>query len=111
MSIRLTKPWRDLTSDAVRRLPGQLGVFEIGDAGGNVIHIGYAGGRSRFGLRSAVEAAVHAAGPAAVRFRYEITMQYMSRYQELLMLHAADHGGLPPGNRQSVAALGRLRPH
>ncbi len=37
-------------------------------------------------------------------------MQYLTRYQELLMLHIADHGALPEGNRQEKLTLGRLSP-
>ena len=54
MPLRLTKPWQELSAEAVRRLPGQLGVFQLADISGAVVHIGYAGGRSPFGLRSAV---------------------------------------------------------
>lgn len=108
MGIRLTKPWTPLSAEAVRALPGQLGVFELADGDGSVLHIGYAGGRSLFGLRSAVEEA-RRRYPAAQRFRVEITMQYQSRWRELLMLHVADHGALPDGNRDAPR-LGRLSP-
>jgi hypothetical protein len=105
----MTKPWRTLTAEAVRGLPGQLGVFQLGDADGTVIYIGYAGGRSLFGLRSAVdEARVAIAG--ATQFRHEVTMQYLSRYKELLMLHVADNGKLPAQNRDAPSSLGRLSP-
>jgi hypothetical protein len=109
MAIRLTKPWQNLSPEAVRALPGQLGVFMLGDAEGRVLHIGYAGGQSLFGLRSAVEAA-RRRHPAATHFRCEVTMQYQSRWRELLMLHLADHGALPEGNRDERIALGRLSP-
>jgi hypothetical protein len=109
MGIRLEKPWIALTADAVRALPGQLGVFELADGEGRVLRIGYAGGHALFGLRSAVEEA-RQRHPAARRFRVEVTMQYQSRYRELLMLHKADHGALPEGNRDEPAQLGRLSP-
>jgi hypothetical protein len=109
MGIRLAKPWLPLSPEAVRALPGQLGVFMLGDAEGRVLHIGYAGGRALFGLRSAVEEASRR-HPAAARFRCEVTMQYQSRYRELLMLHVADHGALPEGNREERIKLGRLSP-
>jgi hypothetical protein len=110
MSIRLQKPWQDLTADAVRRLPGQLGVYQLGDAEGRVIYIGYAGGRSRLGLRSELERAL-AERAAGARFRYEVNMQYLSRWEELLMLHVSDHGALPPGNAaHAPRRLGRLSP-
>ena len=109
MGIRLTKPWATLAPDAIRALPGHLGVFELADGTGRVLHIGYAGGRSLFGLRSAIGDA-HRRHPGAAQFRYEVNMQYLSRYQELLMLHKADHGALPDGNAGERMRLGRLSP-
>ena len=110
MAVRLTKPWRPLADDAIAGLPGQLGVFQIGDAAGRVLYIGYAGGRSLFGLRSAIAQARRTLGAAASRFRYEVNQQYMSRYEELLMLHLADFGDFPPENRDLPRTLGRLSP-
>jgi hypothetical protein len=110
MAIRLTKPWQKLTADSIAALPGQLGVFQIADTEGLVLYIGYAGGRSLFGLRSAIEEARARLGAAASRFRYEVNQQYMSRYEELLMLHVADHGALPSENRDAPRTLGRLSP-
>jgi hypothetical protein len=109
MGIRLDKPWVALSPEAVRTLPGQLGVFQLADGDGAVLHIGYAGGRTLFGLRSAVEEA-RRRFPSAERFRVEVTMQYQSRWRELLMLHVADHGHLPEGNRDEPVRLGRLSP-
>lgn len=90
-------------------LRGELGVYHLGDEAGRVLRIGYAGGRSLFGLRGEL-AAVLAAGEAA-RFRVEVTAQYLSRYEELLMVHKADFGDLPPGNAaDGRRRLGRLSP-
>ena len=108
MAIRLDKPWLPLSPEATRALPGQLGVFQLGDATGQVLLIGDAGGHSLFGLRSAVEEA-RRRHPEAARFRCEVTMQYLSRYQELLMLHQADAGALPEGNA-GERVRGRLSP-
>lgn len=108
MAIRLTKPWRALEADEVARLPGQLGVYEVAGADGGALLIGAAGGRSRFGLRGALEAELARRGPG-FRFRVEVNMQYHTRYLELLMLHRADHGALPPEN-EAPPGLGRLRP-
>jgi len=109
MGVRLEKPWRPLTPEAIAALPAELGVFQLGDAAGAVVRIGYAGGRTLFGLRSELEAAL--AMQEATKFRTEVTAQYMSRYEELLMVHKADHGQLPPGNAADVRRrLGRLRP-
>jgi hypothetical protein len=109
MAIRLEKPWLPLRDAAIRRLPAQLGVFELADEAGRVLYIGYAGGRSLFGLRGEIERTA-AAMPAACRFRSEVTMQYLTRHQELLMLHVADQGTLPEGNRREAPQLGRLSP-
>ena len=111
MSIRLEKPWTELTPEAVKALPGQLGVYQLADAAGRVVYIGYAGGRSLFGLRSELERALEERPAGAVRFRTEVNQQYMSRYHELLMLHVADHGSLPAANQTDPPArLGRLSP-
>ncbi len=105
MSVELDKPWQACTGTGA--LPGHMGVFELADADGEVIFIGYAGGLSRFGLRGEIEAAAAQQGAAA--FRYEVTTAYLTRYQELLMVHRARHGTLPPGNHD-VSGLGRLSP-
>jgi hypothetical protein len=106
MKLRLDKPWMRLDEATVRRLPGQLGVYQLADSAGRVLYIGYAGGRSLFGLRG--EIGKHAGGEAA-QFRYEVNMQYQTRYRELLMLHHADHAELPPMNQQEPPIrLGRL---
>ena len=109
MGVRLEKPWRELTTENVAKLAGELGVYQLGDADGRVIRIGYAGGRTLFGLRSELEAALKAG--VAAKFRTEVTAQYMSRYDELLMVHKADHGELPPGNAADARRrLGRITP-
>ena len=111
MSIRLEKPWTELTPEAVKALPGQLGVYQLADAAGRVVQIGFAGGRSLFGLRSELERALRERPAGAVRFRVEVNQQYTSRYQELLMLHVADHGSLPVVNQENPPVrLGRLSP-
>ncbi|MES3030097.1 MAG: hypothetical protein V4820_19860 [Pseudomonadota bacterium] len=107
--VRLDKPWVDLTAENVARLAGELGVYHLADAEGRVLRIGYAGGRSLFGLRGELRAALVAG--EGERFRTEVTAQYLSRYEELLMIHVADHGGLPTGNAaESRRRIGRLSP-
>ena len=109
--VQLTKPWIDLAPEAIAALPAQLGVYQIGDAEGAVVRIGYAGGREPFGMRSALETELAAGtgGPGA-RFRHELTSGYLTRWEELLMLHQAEHGHLPPGNADRLTPVGRLRP-
>ena len=106
MGIRLKKPWLPLATTA--QLSGQLGVFQLGDDAGEVLFIGYAGGRSLFGMRGEVEAAQQRTRDAT-QYRVEVTSAYLTRYQELLMLHQADHGALPVHN-EPFPGLGRLSP-
>ena len=111
MAIRMTKPWTPLTPEAVKKLSGQLGVYQIADAKGDVIFIGFAGGRSIFGLRGEVEKTLNDAPTGAAQFRVEINQQYTTRYQELLMVHVHDTGDVPPGNKgKPMPKLGRLSP-
>ncbi len=107
MNLRLSKPWLDFDAETLSRVPGQLGVFQLADAGGDVLYIGYAGGKSLFGLRSELQSHMDAEG--AVSFRFEVNMQYLTRYKELLMLHKADHSRLPALNAlEPPVRLGRL---
>lgn len=109
MHLRLTKPWRDLNQQAIREIPGQLGVYELATASGETVYIGYAGGRELFGLRSALQRHLDLATADATKFRFEVNMQYQSRHRELLMLHVSDHGSLPVANRNDhPIGLGRM---
>jgi hypothetical protein len=111
MSIRMEKPWIELTPETVKALPGQLGVYQLADTAGRIVQIGFAGGRSLFGLRSEIERALGERPAGAVSFRIEVNQQYTSRYHELLMLHVADHGSLPVVNQADPPPrLGRLSP-
>jgi hypothetical protein len=107
--VRLEKPWRPLEPAAVARLTGQLGVYQIAGPDGEIVRIGYAGGKSLFGLRGELERELERRGGAPALFRCEVNMQYTSRYQELLMVHLADHGRLPVENHERPDRLGRLR--
>jgi len=111
MALRLTKPWQPLTGEIVAALPGQLGIYELADAGGNTVAFGFAGGRALFGLRSELMRIVEAPPHCATQFRVEINAQYQTRYRELLMVYQADHGALPPVNAEKPPiGLGRLSP-
>lgn len=111
MAVRMTKAWVALTPDNVKRLTGQLGVYQLADATGGVVFIGFAGGRSLFGLRGEVEKALADPPAGATQFRVEVNQQYTTRYQELLMAHVHDHGSVPPGNLgKPLPRLGRLSP-
>ena len=108
MQIRCTKPWLTIDAAALDALPGQLGIFELADASGQVIYIGRADARSPFGLRSEVGQRVKAVSEAK-SFRYEVTTAYHTRHLELLMVHQADHAALPKYN-EPMPTLGRLSP-
>lgn len=111
MAIRMTKPWVTLAPDTVKALTGQLGVYELADAAGRVVLIGFAGGRSLFGLRGEVQKALRDPPAGAVQFRVEVNQQYTTRWQELLMVHVHDHGHLPVVNQADPPPrLGRLSP-
>ncbi|TAJ84005.1 hypothetical protein [Reyranella sp.] len=108
--LRLDKPWRPLVAEEIARLPGQLGIYQIADAKGEILYIGQAGARSPFGLRSELQRELTERG-AGCQFRVEVNMQYRSRWFELLMVHKADHGTLPPDNAKNPPPnLGRLSP-
>lgn len=110
MSIRLEKPWQPLSREAAMALPAQLGVYQIADSDGRVLRIDFAGGRTLFGLRGELAREAGERGDGFL-FRHEIHMQYQSRWQELLMVHVADHGALPPENEtHRPQRLGRLSP-
>src|SRR5438874_2532414 len=106
-AVRLTKPWQPLTSENVAAVGGVMGVYQLADHDGDVVRIGYAGGRSLFGLAGELESFI-GTGPAF--FRVEVTTAYVTRYTELLMVHRHDHGRLPAGNDDDTRRLGRLRP-
>ncbi len=113
--LALSKPWLILDAEAIAAVPAQLGVYQIGteDDGGDgedatVVRIGYAGGREAFGMQTALTTEFEAG--TGNRFRYELTHGYLTRWEELLMLHQAEHGALPPGNADRLTPVGRLRP-
>ncbi len=111
MSIRLSKPFTALNPENISRIQGQLGVYQLADASGEIFYIGYAGGRSLFGLHGELKRELLAHENRAIQFRCEVNMQYISRYEELLMLHMADHGELPERVRREYPhKIGRLSP-
>ncbi len=93
----MEKPWRPLTDEAVKGISGQLGVYQISNAQEEVVYIGYAGGRSLWGLRGALQDKLAELGEGHL-FRIEVNQQYLSRWEELLKVHKGDHDALPSGN-------------
>lgn len=110
MAVRLNKPWIPST-EVLEQLRGNLGVFEFADEQEQILFIGFAGGKSAFGLKGEVAKALQTHGSAQF-VRYEVTSTYHTRYRELLMAHQADHGELPALNAsdESPITLGRISP-
>ncbi len=111
MAIRLDKAWEPLDV-AYTRLRGNLGVFQFADAAGDVIYIGFAGGRTLYGLKGEVH---DMAGliPTATQVRWEVNTAYQSRFRELLWAHNADFGELPKFNielNHRPVRIGRVSP-
>lgn len=112
MAVRMNKRWWPLSDAGIARLAGHMGVYQLGDADGKVLYIGVASGRSRFGLRGELEPLIAAPPAGAVQYRCEVTTTYLTRWQELLMVHVADFGGVPVHNSaRDAAGLGRLSPN
>lgn len=100
-----------MTFDDIAKVGGHTGVFEIRDATRKVVFIGYAGGNSRMGLRGELSTTLSTAGPGArLEFRCEVNSNYLSRFQELLMVHVHDMGEPPRDNREFPGRLGVLSP-
>jgi len=111
MGIRITKPFLPLTPENLKQVHAYLGVYHLAEPDGTIFYIGYAGGKTLFGLNSELQREMDARAGRPALFRYEVNMQYLSRHEELLMLHAADHGELPERNRRELKhKLGRLTP-
>jgi hypothetical protein len=111
MTVRLSKPWRPFDHATVATLTGHLGVYELGNTAGDVLYIGAAGGRSRFGLKGQLMDRLAADLDGACCFRVEVNMAYHSRRIELLEIYLNDHGQLPIYNTDvDESRLGRVRP-
>jgi hypothetical protein len=108
--VRMQSAWLPLDAEHVAAVGGYMGVYELASGDGEVVFIGYAGGRSVFGLRGELAAVLEARPGAQLSFRTEVTTTYLSRYKELLMVHLADHGSVPVDNSDSPRDLGRLSP-
>ena len=97
MGLSIRRNWVPLEAATVNAVPAQVGVYEISGADGKVLIVGYAGGRSLFGLRGELQRELAARG-AGYSFRWEATSTYLSRRDELLMLHLGQSGSFPPDN-------------
>ena len=107
----MEKAWRPFTPEEVESVPGHMGVYEIADADHGLLDIGRAGGATRFGLRGELSEALPRWGDRATWFRFEVTLAYWSRHQELLMLARHDDGRLPEScSEEEAALLGHISP-
>ena len=108
--LGIRAPLQPLDAEQVAGLGGHMGVYELASGEGEVIFIGFAGGRSLFGLRGELQERLAETDREGASFRCEITTAYLSRYKELLMLHAARHGSVPRENLADAPELGRMSP-
>ena len=109
MSIRLDKPWIEFSKQSLDRVTGHLGVYQLGNAEKEIIYIGVAGARSRFGLRGELQKWLEHNDIAISFFRLEVTMAYKTRHAELLQIFLYDFKRLPSANKNmNVTSLGRL---
>ncbi len=112
----LRKPWETYDPSDWKELSGSYGVYELADAQGTVIFIGYAGSRARFGLRGKLmdHFSEHELNPVirerVAKFRYEVNSMYLSRWIDLLGRFREDHDTLPEGNLASDEHIPEL-PH
>ena len=105
--MAIEKIWQKLDESSLKRVSGQLGVFELGNKAGEVVYIGVADARSLFGLHGELAAKIG----SVENFRCEVTTAYSTRRQELLMQHHAKHGQYPCLNTGSeTLSLGRISP-
>jgi hypothetical protein len=111
MAVRLTKTWVPFDKAHVEAITGHLGVYQLGDEHGDIVYIGVAGGRSRYGLKGELASKLDDGLPDATCFRIEINMSYRTRHLELLQAYVHDNERLPVANTDvDIASLGRLRP-
>jgi hypothetical protein len=101
--------WTRLTTEAARAAGCYLGTYRLRNDQDEIVYIGYAGSRAAFGLRGLLEEHLRSA-TEPLWFTTDVTSSYLTRYQELLMLHRFEHGGLPRYNRENIDRIGRLTP-
>lgn len=122
MPIR--KDWSTWNPQAnFKDIPGAMGIFEIADEKKTTIYIGFAGGKSPYGMRGELyrifgfppgsekwnwshpqmEGLPAALKKQAHYYRYEVNHNYYSRWIEDLTRYREDHDlTLPPINREAT---------
>jgi hypothetical protein len=106
----MRREWQPLDEEHVEPVGGHMGVYELSGPKGTVVCIGFAGGRSTFGLRGELREKLLQTNGDDRWFRYEITSSYLSRFRELIMIHIHDFGSLPVENAPDGYTFGRLSP-
>lgn len=76
--------------DQVPSVNPSLGIYEIHSADKGLIGFGYAGSSARWGLREELQRWEKALGLDRARAIIDITSSYLSRYEELLLIHVVD---------------------
>lgn len=113
----IDRPWRPFDPARVDDLPANAGVYELSDADGNIIYIGFAGARSRIGLRGNIADHFSDSEPNAgirgrvSRFRLEVNTLYYARWVDLLTQHKSREGEIPVANLSAdvpIPSIGRL---
>ncbi|MEK7215713.1 MAG: hypothetical protein AAB289_08990 [Chloroflexota bacterium] len=103
----IRREWTLYDPEAVGEISGSFGVYEIADATGALLYVGYAGGHTLFGLQGCIaahfghrQAVPGPPGPmeTAALYRYEVNSSYLGRWLEILGRYREEHGALPPGN-------------
>jgi hypothetical protein len=112
MAVRMTKDWRPLNAVEADKVAGNLGVYQLANATGDILYIGVAGGRSLFGLRGEIQEKSSEPPAGVTQFRLEVNTSYRTRHRELLMAYQFDHAGnLPPLQpAEDGRGLGKLSP-
>lgn len=111
MAVRMSKDWSEFNAANVERLTCHLGVYQLGTSDGEIVYIGVADGRSKFGLKGELLDQLDRHGADVDRFRVEVNMAYRTRHLELLEAYVHDRGGLPSANTDvDIASLGKLSP-
>jgi hypothetical protein len=105
----MTGEWRTLTEESAATAPATVGIIQLADPDQRIIDIQFVGAHATFGMRGVLGAV--AAHLGQLMFRYEVNAQYLTRYDELLMVHHFQFGELPARNRDRGCRVpGRLHP-
>ena len=92
MSVRLEKPWIKFEKERISSLACHLGVYQLGNAEKEIIYIGLADARSKFGLRGELENWFGEPALAINFFRFEETTAYRKRYLQLIQVFLREFG-------------------